>query len=360
MQNQSKFFQALATLGGLGAAAWLLVNLAPVLSPFILAAVLAYALAPAVDALAAKRIPRWVGAGLAVCLVMLFMLALLFLVVPVVTKQIPLIREQVPALLTHLNQWIRPLAAHWGLDLAIDVEQVRQSLYALLSSHDQDLLKSLFGTLQSGGSALLTIVGNGVLMPIVAVYLLLDYRRVTEGVFGLVPPRWQSATGSFLHDVDVVLGRYLRGQALVMLALASFYIAALAAIGLDLAFPIGLFTGVVVFIPFLGFGLGLLMALFAAALEFQSVTGVLAVAGVYAVGQVVESMWLTPKFLGDQIGLSPIAVIFSLMAFGQLFGFVGVLVALPASAVLLVAIQRVRAQYETSDFYLQSDSDQHP
>ncbi|MDO7691924.1 MAG: AI-2E family transporter, partial [Burkholderiaceae bacterium] len=192
MQNQSKFFQALATLGGLGAAAWLLVNLAPVLSPFILAAVLAYALAPAVDALAAKRIPRWVGAGLAVCLIMLFMLALLFLVVPVVTKQIPLIREQVPALLTHLNQWIRPLAAHWGLDLAIDVEQVRQSLYALLSSHDQDLLKSLFGTLQSGGSALLTIVGNGVLMPIVAVYLLLDYRRVTEGVFGLVPPRWQS------------------------------------------------------------------------------------------------------------------------------------------------------------------------
>lgn len=152
----------------------------------------------------------------------------------------------------------------------------------------------------------------------------------------------------------------MRGQALVMLALASFYIAALAAIGLDLAFPIGLFTGVVVFIPFLGFGLGLLMALFAAALEFQSVTGVLAVAGVYAVGQVVESMWLTPKFLGDQIGLSPIAVIFSLMAFGQLFGFVGVLVALPASAVLLVAIQRVRAQYETSDFYLQSDSDQHP
>jgi predicted PurR-regulated permease PerM len=130
-----------------------------------------------------------------------------------------------------------------------------------------------------------------------------------------------------------------------------FYTVALALVGLKLALPIGVFTGLAVFVPYLGFGLGLVLGVLAAALQFQDLTGVLLVLAVYGVGQVIESMWLTPKLLGDRIGLHPLAVIFALMAFGHLFGFVGVLVALPASAVLLVALRRAKSLYFHSQLY---------
>jgi predicted PurR-regulated permease PerM len=127
-----------------------------------------------------------------------------------------------------------------------------------------------------------------------------------------------------------------------------------------LAFPIGFFTGFFVFVPYLGFGFGLVIGLLAAALEFQSAWGVLSVLAVFMVGQVIEGFWLTPKLLGERIGLSPIAVIFALMAFAQLFGFVGVLMALPASAVLVVAVRRLRVVYQSSGFYLASGDDRQP
>jgi predicted PurR-regulated permease PerM len=133
--------------------------------------------------------------------------------------------------------------------------------------------------------------------------------------------------------------------------LAVFYTVALALVGLNLALPIGVFTGLAVFVPYLGFGLGMVLAVLAALLEFQSVAGVLAVVGVYLLGQVVESLYLTPRLVGEAIGLHPIAVIFALLAFGHLFGFVGVLLALPASAVLLVAVRRLKRQYLASDLY---------
>ena len=156
----------------------------------------------------------------------------------------------------------------------------------------------------------------------------------------------------FLDETDEVLGQYLRGQLLVMAVLAVFYTVGLALVGLKLALPIGVFTGLAVFIPYLGFGLGLVLALLAAMLQFQTVLGVALVGAVYAVGQVVESLFVTPRLLGERIGLHPIAVIFALMAFGHLFGFVGVLIALPASAVLLVALRRAKTHYLASDIYL--------
>ena len=148
-----------------------------------------------------------------------------------------------------------------------------------------------------------------------------------------------------------VLGQYLRGQLLVMVALAVFYAAALAVLGLDLAVPLGVFTGLAVAIPYLGFGLGLALALLAALLQFASLTGVLLVAAVYGLGQLLESFVLTPRLVGERIGLGPLAVIFALMAFGQLFGFVGVLIALPASAVALVALRRAHASYLRSRLF---------
>lgn len=337
----------------IAAALWLALSvLAPVLMPFVLAAVMAYALHPLVEKLNDRRIPRWLGAGLAITLLMLILFAVALLIVPVITKQVPLLKEQVPALLERLNDGLAPWAARLGIDLQIDVAQVREWLRELVSGHEQQLINGLLSSLRIGGSALAAVFGNLVLTPIVAYYLLLDWAGVVERSKRLIPPRWRPPVQSFLDETDEVLGQYLRGQLLVMGVLAVLYTVGLALVGLKLALPIGVFTGLAVFIPYLGFGLGLVMGLLAAVLQFQSLTGVAMVAAVYAVGQTAESMFITPRLLGERIGLHPIAVIFALMAFGQLFGFVGVLIALPASAVLLVAIRRLREHYLASDLYL--------
>jgi predicted PurR-regulated permease PerM len=338
---------------------WLLLSLlAPVLMPFLLAAVLAYALQPLVERLHAKHVPRWLGAGLAIAALMLVLLAVLLLIVPVITKQVPLLREQVPTLLDGLNKALLPVASRFGIDLQVDVNLVREWLGKLITGHESELIEGLLSSLRIGGSALAAVFGNLLLMPIVAYYLLLDWANLVDRTKTLIPPRWRTSVQSFLDETDEVLGQYLRGQLLVMGILAVLYTVGLALVGLKLALPIGVFTGLAVFVPYLGFGLGLVLALLAALLQFQSLLGVALVGVVYLVGQVIESMYLTPRLLGERIGLHPIAVIFALLAFGHLFGFVGVLIALPASAVLLVAIRRAQDGYMASKLYL--DQPAHP
>jgi len=343
--------RALAWLALAVAAWWLLSLLSPVLLPFVVAAVMAYALHPAVEALHARRVPRWLGAGVAIVLLMVVLLAVALMIVPVVTRQLPLLREQIPPLFEQLNLWLAPWAQRYGINAEIDVNLVRDVLRRMVSGHEGELIDRLLSSLRIGGSAIAAVLGNLVLMPIVAYYLLLDWSGLVARCKALVPPRWQHSTQHFLDETDEVLGQYLRGQLLVMGILAVFYTVALAGVGLSLALPIGVFTGLAVFVPYLGFGLGLVLGLLAALLQFQSLTGVLLVAAVYAVGQVVESLYLTPRLLGERIGLHPIAVIFALMAFGHVFGFVGVLIALPASAVLLVAVRRLQAVYVGSPLY---------
>jgi len=350
-----------ATWGLIALVSWLLLSLlAPVLMPFVLAGVLAYALHPLVERLHLRRIPRWLGAGLAITMLMLVMLAVLLLIVPVITKQVPLLREQVPMLLESLNVWLVPLLGRFGIELQVDVSLVREWMQKLISGHEGQLIDGLLSSLRIGGSALAAVFGNLILAPIVAYYLLLDWNGMVARSKLLIPPRWLPATQRFLDETDEVLGQYLRGQLLVMGVLAVFYTLGLALVGLKLALPIGVFTGLAVFIPYLGFGLGLVMALLAAVLQFQALTGVLLVAAVYGVGQTIESMVITPRLLGERIGLHPIAVIFALMAFGQLFGFVGILVALPASAVLLVALRRTKDTYLASRLYREASIEPAP
>lgn len=342
-----------AAWAAIAVAIWLLLTvLAPVLMPFVLAAVLAYALHPVVEKMHERRIPRWLGAGLSLTLLGLVMMAVVLLIVPVITKQVPLLKEQVPVLLENLNAWLVPFLGRFGVELQVDVALVRGWLQQLVSGHEEEIIGSLLSSLRIGGSAILALLGNLVLAPIVAYYLLLDWANLVERSKGLIPPRWRPAVQGFLDETDEVLGQYLRGQLLVMCVLAVLYTVGLALVGLKLALPIGVFTGLAVFIPYLGFGLGLVLALLAAVLQFQAVLGVALVGVVYAVGQAVESMYVTPRLLGERIGLHPIAVIFALMAFGHLFGFVGVLIALPASAVLLVGIRRAKARYLGSELYL--------
>jgi predicted PurR-regulated permease PerM len=220
-----------------------------------------------------------------------------------------------------------------------------------LDANLEEWMATALASARIGGSFVLAIVGNAVLVPVVLFYLLMDWPQLVQRLQGFIPPRMRDQVNGFLDECDSVLGQYLRGQLLVMLVLAVGYTAALALAGFDLALPVGVFTGLAIFIPYLGFGLGLALALLAGVLQFASLYGVIVVAVIYGIGQLVESLFLTPRLVGERIGLNPLAVIFALLAFGQLFGFVGILVALPLSAVALVALQRLKAAYLGSRLY---------
>jgi predicted PurR-regulated permease PerM len=343
--------QALSWTALLLVATLLLWLLAPVLSPFIVGAVLAYMLHPAVEWLAVRRMPRALAVLVVVVLAITAVTLLLFLVVPVIAKEMPLLRDQIPLMAEKLNRTVVPWLANFGIHVSLDTASIKAFVGKTLGANMEEWASAALSSAAIGGSFVLTLLGNAVLMPVVLFYLLLDWTNIGQRLHELIPPRMRASVSGFLQECDLLLGQYLRGQLLVMLLLAAYYSIGLALFGFDLALPVGVFTGVFVFIPYLGFGLGLLLALIAGVLQFGSWYGVIAVAVVYGFGQLIESFALTPRLVGERIGLNPLAVIFALLAFGHLFGFVGVLIALPVSALGLVALRRIQTLYLDSRLF---------
>ncbi|MBT0569172.1 AI-2E family transporter [Curvibacter sp. CHRR-16] len=334
--------------------------LAPVLAPFVVAAALAYVLHPLVTRLQ-QRSPRWWPRWLTVLVVELLLLVLLFgvvcLLVPIVLTELPRIRDQLPPMLQRVQDSLLPWLAQWGIKVdgaVLDEATLRDWMANYLQANVQTMLASALASLRLGGSVAVAVVGNAMLIPVVLYYLLQDGPQFVERLHDLLPTAYRDAVHSFLEECHSVLSQYLHGQVLVMGSLALYYSVALMLGGLDLAWPIGTFTGLAVFVPYIGFGLGLVLALLSALLQFGAdgmLYPLLLVGCVYGLGQVVESFFLTPRLVGERIGLHPLGVIFALMAFAQLMGFVGVLVALPASAVLLVALRRLRQWYQASSLH---------
>lgn len=325
--------------------------LAAALAPFLAGLVLAYMVTPLMH-----RLRRWhVPVGAAASLVMLFTLALaaglLLLIVPVLTKQWPLIREQLPLLMGQTYAVLQPHLDHLGIALA-PPESWAQTVRNWLIEHEASAGLSLLTSLQSGGNALLAWVGYALITPLVMFYMLIDGTKLYERTLQWAPLRWQSHLRSWWQEVDEVLGQYLRGQWLVMTVLAVFYALSLRfGVGLEVGISVGVFTGLAMIIPYVGFALGLLMAMLAAALQFQSLEPVLWALAIYGVGQLLESFWLTPHWVGQRIGLHPLAVILTLVVFGQLFGFFGVLLALPLGAMVAVTLRHVGPWLRTTAWY---------
>lgn len=345
----------LAWTGLTSLVAFFLWLLGPVLTPFVVAAVLAYALNPLVNGLQQLSrgvLPRIFAVVVVESLCFFALLALLTLLFPILADELPRMREQLPVLLERAQSWLVPWLRDKGITVALDFNSIKSFLLQIFSASFEDGFKQTLTSLRIGGSVALALIGNLVLIPVVLFYLLVDWRRFVRHVEALVPLPLRSAYDSFLVECDAVLGQYLRGQLSVMLILAVFYSVGLWLFGLELAMPIGVFTGLAVFVPYLGFGLGLIFALLAGLLQLPATDAMVMVGVVYGLGQIIEGFILTPRLVGERIGLHPLHVIFALLAFGQIFGFVGVLVALPVSAVLLVAIRRLRAQYQTSPLYL--------
>ena len=344
-------------------AAWLAITalmlgllwwLAPVLTPFLVAAAMAYALNPLVLWLQARLgngVPRFVLVLLVEALFLLAVVAVLGLVVPVLFKEAARVQAQLPTLMGLLQTELAPVLARLGVEVNFDQPSIKAFFTTYMSNLWDSGLSSLLASVQIGGSVALALIGNLVLIPVALYYFLMDGHHVLSHARDWIPVKAKASVGRFVDEADAVLGEYLRGQLLVMLILSVYYVAALSLFGLSVAWPIGIFTGMAVFVPYVGFGIGLLLAALSGFLEMAPMQAGLMLAVVFGVGQLIEGFILTPRLIGERIGLHPLTVIFALLAFGQLLGFVGILIALPASAVLLVALRRLRSRYLASRLY---------
>ena len=325
--------------------------LGSVLTPFLIGAILAYLGTPVVDRAQARGIPRAWSTLLVILFIGLLLAALFFVLIPLVQSEVVSITRRVPDLFAQFTDRVAPiLQDKLGITLALDFESIR-GFIAENAQEARDLSARLLSGVKTGGAIVLALLVNLALIPVVMFYLLRDWNMILERVDDLLPRRWRPKVRTVGREVDGVLGEFLHGQLLVMVALAAYYAIALSIVRLDHALAIGILTGVLVFIPYVGFGLGFLLGMLAAALQWTGWPGFLAVLAVYGVGQLLENYVLVPLLVGDRIGLHPLAVIFALLAFGELFGFAGVLMALPVSAALLVGLRHLRRAYEASPVY---------
>lgn len=331
----------------------LLALLGPVLTPFVAAAVISYMLNPGVDWLSKRGLPRSMSVLLVMIALLLMLAAVVLVVVPMLAAELPALQQRLPLLLDAFDRAIRPLLLQAGVSLPLDSTGMKSLLAQQLNTIDSAGLNWL-GWIKKGSSAVIGLVATLLLIPIVLFYLLLDWHHVIARFAAMIPRRWIALVADMSCEVDHLLAQYLRGQLLVMLLLATYYSTALAIAGFEVAVPVGIITGLLVFIPYIGFGLGLTLAVLSAILFFDGWYGLIAVSVVYGIGQMLESFYLTPRLVGERIGLHPLTVIFALLAFAQLFGFTGILLALPASAILSVVFRRARQHYLNSSFYKQS------
>ncbi len=325
--------------------------LGPVLTPFLVGAIFAYLGKPIVDRLARRGVSRTLGTLLVIMIAGLLLAGLFLVLIPLVQSEVVAAGRKLPELFGRLMGVVSPwVERHFGIALTFDAQMLRD--YVANNTEDVRAVSlRLLSGVRTGGLILIAILVNAALIPVVMFYILRDWDLIAGRIMDLVPRRWEARTLRIAGEVDNVLAEFLRGQASVMVVLAIYYAVALSIAGLDHALPIGILTGLLVFIPYVGFGLGLTLGVLAAALQWTGWPAFVAVLAVYGVGQLVENYVLVPYLVGDRIGLHPLAVIFALLAFGQLFGFAGVLMALPVSAALLVALREVRHEYVSSPLY---------
>lgn len=330
----------------------LLYMLAPILTPFMIAAVLAYISDPLVDRLEARKLPRTLAVvTVFVSLTSIAVLTLLVLI-PMIERQIDVFAEKLPSYINLFQTRLLPAIYQvFGITEAegqlFDLRSSLQSYWGSAGGFTQNALASV----TRSGLAFAGLIANLLLIPVVTFYLLRDWDQLIKRINELIPRRSQPVVARLARESDQVLGAFLRGQMMVMVALAAIYSIGLSLVGLDLAVLIGLSAGVISFVPYLGFMVGIVFAGIAAVVQFQDVFHLGYIVIVFGIGQAIEGMLLTPLLVGDRIGLHPVAVIFAILAGGQLFGFMGILVALPVAAVIAVMLRYLHERYMGSGLY---------
>ena len=332
---------------------WLVWLLAPVLTPFVVAGLLGWLGDPVVDRLERSGRSRNTAVIVVFSAMTVLVLLALLLLLPLLQRQVVTLFESLP----HYRAWLVDTGLPWlerktGLELVGWLDP--QRLFALARAHWEEAggaAATLLGYLSRSGFALLAWIANIVLLPVLTFFFLRDWDLIVDRVSALVPRDHAAIVTRLASESSLVLGGFLRGQLLVMLILGILYGVGLWAVGLKLGILIGVIAGVLTFVPYLGPATVIILGGMAALIEFgdwQHFAGVIAVFGT---GQVIESLWLTPKIVGDRIGLHPAAVIFAVLAGGQLFGFLGMLLALPVAAISNVLLRYAHERYTHSRLY---------
>ena len=328
-------------------------NLVGILMPFLVAFIFAYILEPLTEKLVKFKLPRELAALSSVFVGVFTSMAILVLLLNLLHHEIPLIKIQFPIWLKNLQEWLEPKLAilQISLDWGIIREQAQSHITSQISDNANTLVTQSLGTILKSSGSVLGFFTNCILVIFVLFYLLLEWNSFLKIISELIPIRYRTTLFQLIKEVDVLLAHYLRGQILLMMVLATFYSIGLMIIGVDSAIALGVFTGLVAFIPYVGFLISFTLSVMATILQFGPGNALIAVLILYGVGQLLEGFFLTPRLVGERIGLHPVAVLFALMLFGQLFGFFGILLAFPMSAICLVTIRHFKNKLMGSSWF---------
>jgi len=353
LDDIATFLRRLQWIAVVLALLWLAWLLAPVLTPFVLAALLGWLGDPLVDRLQARGRSRSTAVLLVFSAMLLVLLVGLVLLVPMIERQVVTLIDSLP----RYREWFVGTVVPWfesrtGLDVGDWLDPAR--LFELLQRHWEEAggaATTLLGYLSRSGFMVMLWVVNLVLLPILTFFFLRDWDVFVQRMAVLVPRDKVAVVGRLARESDAVLGGFLRGQFLVMLCMGVFYAVGLRLVGLDLGILIGIVAGLLTFIPYVGPAAVLVLGGIAALVQYGDWQHLAGVVAVWGLGQLIESYWLTPKLVGDRIGLHPMAVIFAVLAGGQLFGFLGMLLALPVAAVVNVMLRYAHERYTRSRLY---------
>lgn len=330
--------------------------LEPILTPFLIAGLLAYLGDPLADRLEARGLGRTLSVSLVFfALILIFSIALL-LTIPLIGSQLDLLAQKIPQWLQQLQQTFVP----W-LQQRLELPQGSLPIAKFKTALSENwmtagtMLSQVWAKIAGSSMAMIAGLANLVLIPVVTFYLLRDWDILIAHIRDLLPRSIEPTIVKLASECDEIIGAFIRGQLLVMLTLGIVYSVGLGFVGLDLALILGLVAGLASIVPYMGFFVGIAVASVAAWFQFYDVMPLLGVATVFAVGQLLEGMVLTPLLVGDRIGLHPVAVIFAIMAGGQLAGFSGILLALPAAAVIMVLLRHAHRSYKDSAVYTAED-----
>ena len=327
--------------------------MASLLTTFLAAFILAYVLRPVFTCLLALRAGKTLSAALTVLIGFLGVFGLILLFISVLQKELPALRQQLPIWLDFAQKAVQP----WLDNLAINfdlkkIQEIIQSrISEQLSNNADAIVSSSLSTILSSGQSIIGSLFGLVLIIFIVFYLISQWDDFFKKLNPLIPPRWLPLVRQILIEIDQLLSQYLRGQLLVITVLAVYYSAGLYLLGITGALALGLFTGIAIFIPYIGYGVALILALLSALLQAETGVSLLAVLALYITGQAIESFILTPKLVGEKIGLHPVLVVFALILFGSWFGVFGILLALPMSAIILVLCKHAMQAYQNSAWY---------
>jgi predicted PurR-regulated permease PerM len=330
----------------------LLYLLSPIMTPFLLAAFFAYLGNPLVNKLQRLRLPRLASVTIVFLILFIFNFLIVLLLIPLIQKQINTLVSLVPNAIVWLQNTILPwIVDHLGLDAdTLNMDSIK-TMVAENWTKAGGAANWVFKTALHSSTALLEWIAMSILIPVVTFYLLCDWHKVVSGIRNIIPPKARETIEPLAQECDSVLSAFIRGQLLVILALSLIYSIGLSIVGLPLGLMIGAIAGVLSLVPYLGSIVGIIIATVAAYVQLDSITSLFLVWGVFAVGHIIENFVLTPYLIGNRIGLHPVAVIFAVLAGGCLFGFMGVLLALPVAALLMVWIRFLYQRYRDSHLY---------